>query len=148
MNAGNAMVAVLSWLLAILRGPSSPSAPSLAPGMISLPLCILAFCPISCELQTHPWLVAMCRVRQSWLSVLTVLLLLPIPKIEIAQAQPSPQRSNRHSPFLFSTWLWWSSIIVAEKEDKMSSESVSHFQGLPAWARKPAVCWPCWRADR
>lgn len=28
MNAGNGMVAFLSWLLAILRGPSGPSAPS------------------------------------------------------------------------------------------------------------------------
>lgn len=86
--------------------------------------------------------MAMCSMRQSWLSVLIVLLLLPILRKKITQAQPSPQRINRHPPFPFSTWFWWPSVLVAEKEDKMSHkppETVSHFQGLSAWGRNPVV---------
>lgn len=108
MNAGNGMVAFLSWLLAILRGPSGPPAPSwrgqhgFASVIIPLhssPGAFLVFCPISPVLQTPP--MAMCTLTQSWLRVLFVLLLLPVLGREIAQAQPSPQRSSRHIPFLF-----------------------------------------------
>lgn len=63
MNAGNGMVAFLSWLLAILRGPSGPSAPSwrgqhgFASVVISLhssPGAFLVFCSIMGVLQTPP----------------------------------------------------------------------------------------------
>lgn len=55
----------------------------------------------------------------------------------------SALKGSTHTlPFPFSTWFWWSSVLVAEKEDKMSHkppESVSHFQGLSAWGRNPVV---------
>lgn len=107
MNAGNGMVAFLSWLLAVLRGSLWPICPQLAwPARLGLgdfspqlPLCIPGVpVPSAVCSGPHPWLVATCSVGQSWLSVLIVLLLLSIPRRKMGSAQPSPQRSNRHTP--------------------------------------------------
>lgn len=88
-----------------------------------------------------PWLVAVCSMRQSWLSVLLVLLLLPIRRRKITQAQPSKdQHTPSPSPFPHG-FGGHPSLWLRRKIKCLISppESVSHFQGLSAWGRNPVV---------
>lgn len=79
----------LAWPARLGLGDFSPQLPLCIPG-VPVPSAVCS--------GPHPWLVATCSVGQSWLSVLIVLLLLSIPRRKMGSAQPSPQRSNRHTP--------------------------------------------------
>lgn len=132
MNAGNGMVAFLSWLLAILRGSLWPICTQLEwPAQLCLgddfsPLVhSWCSCPISCVLQTPP----MARGHVHYEAVLAECPHCPAAsthpgkKDYTSSAQPSEEQQT-HPPSSF----WWASILVAEKEDKMTPEVFPTFK--------------------